>query len=217
MENDILTAIGDVMRECHKRGWITTRDGNISLRKSLDGVMSKYMYITPKGTRKTIIHPEHVIKISGLAVSAGELPDNVSTEFFMHWFLQRDANKTRAIVHVHPTHVVAAIYAGWDLQDISSNFPEISRYTKVGPSVSFHPAGSHGLAQETNLRFRKGDEKSPIMYDIVGQANHGVCAVGSHPWDAFEHVERLNHICEIVLASGVKPPSKGLSDRVSSK
>jgi L-fuculose-phosphate aldolase len=44
-----------------------------------------------------------------------------------------------------------------------------------------------------------------VVYDIVGQAAHGVCAVGNNPWDAYEHIERLEHICEIVLKSGVKP------------
>jgi len=32
-----------------------------------------------------------------------------------------------------------------------------------------------------------------------------VCAIGPNPWDAYEHIERLEHICEIVLRSGVKP------------
>ena len=41
-----------------------------------------------------------------------------------------------------------------------------------------------------------------VKYDIVGQANHGVCAIGPNPWDAYEHIERLEHICEIVLKSG---------------
>ena len=44
-----------------------------------------------------------------------------------------------------------------------------------------------------------------LEYDIVGQKDHGVCAVGNSPWDAFEHIERLEHICQIVLASGVEP------------
>ena len=30
----MLTAIGDVMRKCHENGWITTRDGNISLKRN---------------------------------------------------------------------------------------------------------------------------------------------------------------------------------------
>jgi L-fuculose-phosphate aldolase len=33
-----------------------------------------------------------------------------------------------------------------------------------------------------------------------------VCAVGLNPWDAYEHIERLEHICEIALRSGRKPP-----------
>ena len=30
----MLTAIGDVMRRVYERGWITTRDGNISMRST---------------------------------------------------------------------------------------------------------------------------------------------------------------------------------------
>lgn len=201
----MLTAIGDVMRECYKRGWITTRDGNCSLRRSLEGRVSEHMYITPKGVRKNIIHPEHIIKVAGINLSKSHLPNNVSTEFYMHYNLLRDAESTRAVLHVHPTHVVAAIHAGFNLQEVARNFPEISKYTRVGSSVSFHEAGSHALAIETDLHFRDGNKKNKILYDIVGQANHGACAVGPNPWAAFEHIERLNHICEILLTSGVRP------------
>ena len=55
----MLTAIGDVMREAYKRGWITTRDGNCSVRMR----NRPFLYITPSGVRKTIIHPESVVKI----------------------------------------------------------------------------------------------------------------------------------------------------------
>ena len=55
----MLTAIGDVMRRVYERGWITTRDGNINMRKR----EGKYIYITPSGWRKTIVHPEHVVRI----------------------------------------------------------------------------------------------------------------------------------------------------------
>jgi ribulose-5-phosphate 4-epimerase/fuculose-1-phosphate aldolase len=200
----MLTAIGDVMRECYKRGWITTRDGNCSLRKSLDGIISDNIHITPKGVRKNIIFPEHIIKLN---MKADNLGFPVSTEFYMHHKLLYDAVSTRAVLHVHPTHVVAAILAGWNLQEMCKAFPEISRYTRVGPSVSVQPAGSQGLAMETNLRFRQGNDNNELVFDIVGQANHGACAVGKNPWDAFEHIERLNHICEIVLASGIRPES----------
>lgn len=195
----MLTAIGDVMRRCYEKGWITTRDGNISLRKSLDGHLSDFMYITPKGVRKTIIHPEHLVKLN---INADVRQFPVSTEFYMHRNLLVDAKTTMAVVHVHPTHVVAALMAGWDLQKLCEHFPEITRYTRVGPSVPILPAGSHDLANQTSACFRINGQ---IAYDIVGQANHGVCAIGKHPWDAYEHIERLDHICEIALKSGVKP------------
>ena len=41
------------------------------------------------------------------------------------------------------------------------------------------------------------------MPHIVGLDRHGVVAVGRSPWEAYEHVERLEHGCQMVLASGV--------------
>lgn len=201
----MLTAIGDVMRRVYERGWITTRDGNISMRKR-DG---KYLYITPSGWRKTIVHPEHLVRLDIVTdpvtgklvpkVGGGQKP---SGELWMHWNLQRDTKKTRTVVHVHATHIVAAIYAGVDLQAVCAEFPEISRYTRVGPTVPALPALSRELADATAACFGlKGDEV--LEFDIVGQANHGVCAVAMDPWAAYEHIERLDHICEIVLKSGV--------------
>ena len=207
----MLTAIGDVMRRVYERGWITTRDGNISMRKR----GGRYLYITPSGWRKTIVHPEHVVRLEIVTdqltgesvpkVSDGQRP---SGELWMHWNLQRDSQKTRTVVHVHATHIVAAMYAGVDLQAMSEEFPEISRYTRVGPSVPALPALSRDLADATAdcLGLRKD---GTLEFDIVGQANHGVCAVAMDPWAAYEHIERLDHICEIVLKSGVTAHSLG--------
>ncbi|MFO0773852.1 MAG: class II aldolase/adducin family protein [Nitrospiraceae bacterium] len=208
----MLTAIGDVMRRVYERGWITTRDGNISLRKK----QGRYLYITPSGWRKTIVHPEHVVKLLIVGdpgdpaampqVGPGQQP---SGELWMHWNLQRDGSSLRTVVHVHATNVVAAMYAGIDLQKIAAEFPEISRYTRVGPSVAALPALSRELADQTAecLGLRRDGS---LAYDIVGQANHGVCAVARDPWSAYEHIERLEHICEIVLKSGVHAAHAGL-------
>jgi len=46
-----------------------------------------------------------------------------------------------------------------------------------------------------------------LAFDIVGQADHGVCAVATDPWAAYEHIERLDHICEMVLKSGATDTS----------
>lgn len=198
----MLTAMGDVMRQAYEKGWITTRDGNISLCRH----GKRIMYITPSGWRKTIIHPEHMIKVSLDGRVMGDSNVKPSGELHMHLMLQRNYKPTRAIVHLHPTNIIAAVFAGWDLQELSAEFPEVSRYTRVGPTVPVLPVTSVQLAHNTFQAMT--DHNGALIYDIVAQANHGVCAVGKNPWDAYEHIERLEHICEIVLKSGVKPRKK---------
>ena len=200
----MLTAMGDVMRKAYEKGWITTRDGNISVKMTGKDIL----YITPSGWRKTILHPEHIIKIkftpAGLNIPDGTNP---SGELSMHSFLQRFRKYTTSVVHLHPTNIIAAMYAGWDLQELSNEFPEVSRYTKVGPTVPVLPVTSHELASATYKAMTAADSNK-VIFDIVGQKNHGVCSIGANPWDAYEHIERLEHICEIVLKSGVQPYEK---------
>ncbi len=201
----MITAMGDVLREAYKRGWITTRDGNVSVRRG------KLFYISPSGWRKTLIHPEHVLKykidVNGVPVATEESTSKPSGELEMHWKLQtcHFGGKPRSVLHIHPTYIIAAMHAGWDLRTVANQFPEVSRYTKVGKNVPTLPVTSSVLAEETFWAMTDGHK---IRFDIVGQESHGVCAVGQSPWDAFEHVERLEHICQIVLASGVKPDAK---------
>lgn len=197
------TSIGDVMRRCYEKGWITTRDGNISYRWGGD----KEVLITPAGVRKNKIEVEHIIKIKINDNGNLLIPDGVkpSGELHMHWLLLKDAVNTRSVVHVHPTHVVAAMYAGWSLDKLAKEFPEIHRYTRVGSNVGNLPATSVELGDETYIHLVGQGTCAKPEFDIVGQNNHGVCAIAQCPWDAYEHIERLDHICEIALKSGVKP------------
>lgn len=197
------------MEKCYQRGWITTRDGNASFKRQ----NSNFIYITPSGARKNVLRVEDIIKMT---MHNGELiiPDGTkpSGELEMHYGLQRFASKTRSVLHVHPTHVVAAMYAGWELSELAKQFPELHRYTKVAKNVPVLPVTSPELADATYFAMCEGSPKlflsSPedcVMFDIVGQDRHGVCAVARDPWSAYEHIERLDHICEIVLKSGVRP------------
>ena len=195
----MLNDIGDVMRRCYQKGWITTRDGNVSLR------IENSLYITPSGCDKSLILPKHLVKCEikneELIIPKAVIP---SGELEMHWLLQKKWRiEPRAVVHVHATNIVAAMFAGWDIQNISLQFPEIYRYSRVGPSVAMLPAVSKELAVATaNCLDLLPSGKTG--FDIVGQANHGVCSIGPDPWSAYEHIERLEHICEIVLKSGLK-------------
>ena len=93
------------------------------------------------------------------------------------------------------------MHAGIDLSNVCKDFPELNRYTRVAKNVPDVPPISQELADNCfeNLELNKNGN---INYDIIGIKGHGVVAIDSSPWRAYEHIERLEHICKIVLASG---------------
>jgi L-fuculose-phosphate aldolase len=204
----MLETICEVLVDAYNRNWITARDGNVSIRHH----DRDHFYITPSGVRKQTLQPDQFKKISihGLLwqeeyytdISANLRP---SGEIPLHFGLQRamgqHSNDVRVVVHVHPTYCIAAMHAGIDLSTISDAFPELNRYTKVAPNVPDVPPISQELANQCFEKLQL-DDHGNIAYDIVGIKGHGVVAIDTSPWRAYEHIERLEHICKIVLASG---------------
>jgi L-fuculose-phosphate aldolase len=202
------------MVDAYKRNWITSRDGNVSIRHH----DRDHFYITPSGVRKQTLQPDQFKKI-GLMFQPNDLNQDwfdmpytdisanlkPSGEIPLHFGLQRKMgqhrDEVRVVVHVHPTYCIAAMHAGIDLSTISSAFPELNRYTKVAPNVGDVPPISQELADRCHENL-KLDKDGNIAYDIVGIKGHGVVAIDTSPWRAYEHIERLEHICKIVLASG---------------
>jgi L-fuculose-phosphate aldolase len=205
----MLETICDIMVDAYKRNWITSRDGNVSIRHH----DRDHFYITPSGVRKQTLQPDQFKKIRIVGsmlweeqpytdISANLKP---SGELPLHLGLQRKMgqhrDEVRVVVHVHPTYCIAAMHAGIDLNTVSDAFPELNRYTKVAPNVGDVPPISQELADRCHENL-KLDKDGNIAYDIVGIKGHGVVAIDTSPWRAYEHIERLEHICKIVLASG---------------
>ena len=205
----MLETICEVLEDAYKRNWITSRDGNVSIRHH----DRDHFYITPSGVRKQTLQPDQFKKIGIVSslmwreefytdISANLKP---SGEIPLHFGLQKNmgqhSGEVRVVVHVHPTYCIAAMHAGIDLSTISDAFPELNRYTKVAKNVGDVPPISQELADRCheNLWLRKD---GTIGFDIVGIKGHGVVAIDTSPWRAYEHIERLEHICKIVLASG---------------
>ena len=215
----MLETICDILVEAYRRNWITSRDGNISIRHH----DRDHFYITPSGVRKQTLQPDQFKKIQIVKGYFSQPPQlqyswkdaeytdisrnlRPSGEIPLHFGLQREMGQhdteIRVVVHLHPTYCVAAMHRGIELAELAQSFPELSRYTKVGPNVGDVPPISQELADRCFDSFEL-DAKGNISSDIVGIKGHGVVAVDTSPWRAFEHIERLEHICKIVLASGV--------------
>ena len=208
------------MVDAYKRNWITSRDGNVSIRHH----DRDHFYITPSGVRKQTLQPDQFKKIKiNRAIQSGYGTADMlyaweemsysdissalkpSGEIPLHFGLQKEMGQhkddVRVVVHVHPTYCVAAMHAGIDLSTVVNSFPELSRYTKVAPNVGDVPPISQELADQCFEKLQL-DKNGNIKFDIVGIKGHGVVAIDTSPWRAYEHIERLEHICKIVLASG---------------
>ena len=208
----------DILVDAYKRNWITSRDGNISIRHH----DRDHFYITPSGVRKQTMQPDQFKKIKiihSISATPPFLTKSWEEEYYtdisanlkpsgempLHFGLQRELgqhkNDVRVVVHVHPTYCIAAMHAGIDLSTISYAFPELNRYTRVAPNVGDVPPISQELGDACHRNLGL-DRDGNIQFDIVGIKGHGVVAIDVTPWRAYEHIERLEHICKIVLASG---------------
>ena len=211
----MLETICETMVSAYQRNWITSRDGNVSIRHH----DRDHFYITPSGIRKQTMQPELFKKIAIMHqpidrwswteleytdISAKLRP---SGEIPLHFGLQKQMGQhkddVRVVMHFHPTYCVAAMHAVIELDRLVKDFPELGRYTNVAPNVPDVAPISQELADETISRLGV-DNAGNIAHDIIGIKGHGVVAIDTSPWRAFEHIERLEHICQIVLASGVK-------------
>jgi L-fuculose-phosphate aldolase len=207
----MLETICETMVEAYRRNWITSRDGNVSIRHH----DRDHFYITPSGVRKQTMQPDQFKKIQ---VIDGSIPSwkemyytdissklKPSGEIPLHFGLQKNIGQhkddVRVVMHFHPTYCVAAMHAGIELGEIAKHFPELSRYTKVAKNVLDVPPISQELADQCHKKLEL-TENGFISFDIVGIKGHGVVSIDTSPWRAFEHIERLEHITRIVLASG---------------
>ena len=206
----MLETICDTLVDAYRRNWITSRDGNVSIRHH----DRDHFYITPSGVRKQTMQPDQFKKI-GISPSKmlwqeleyTDISKNLkpSGELPLHFGLQRmmgqHKDDVRVVMHVHPTYCIAAMHAGIELSSLADSFLELSRYTRVASNVGDVAPISQELADQCHYRLEL-DDRGNIAYDIVGIKGHGVVAIDTSPWRAFEHIERLEHICQIVLASG---------------
>lgn len=215
----MIREICDVFKEAYSRSWITSRDGNASYRRP----EQSWFYITPSGVRKNELMPEMCIKLDitadgvdrkrWLDQNDGLLKQQLnrglkpSGELPMHWLLQRfnPTNHSRVVLHLHPTNIIAAMAAGISLDWVAEQFPEISRYTNVGHDIGFIDPITTALGDAVADRLLASRESGELKADIVGLDRHGVVSVGRDPWECLEHVERLEHCCQVVLLSGMRP------------
>jgi ribulose-5-phosphate 4-epimerase/fuculose-1-phosphate aldolase len=210
----MLDTICDVMKAAYDKKWISTRDGNASFKRKNEN----FLYVTPSGVRKYHMNAEMLIKLKlevnpdekfGVSVTrvVDEYQEKIiglqpTGELPLHILLQKNLPENRVVLHLHPTYIIAAMYAGLNLQQLAIQFPEINRYTRVGPTVPVLPPISEELAEGAIKALNLNEVTGEIDFDIIGLEQHGIIVIAKDAWSALEHVERVESICQVVLAAG---------------
>ena len=107
-----LQDICNVLKMAYERSWITSLDGNASYRQK-GGDM---LYVTPSGVRKYNISPEDMVIYEIDDYDLLRVDNNLhlkpTGEFALHVLFQKIIPDDRVVLHLHPTHIIAAMHAG---------------------------------------------------------------------------------------------------------
>lgn len=109
-----------VMRQAYQLGWISTRDGNVSVAMT----DRRGFLVSGSGLIKHALVPTQFVLIpTGGAPARRQIP-RPSGELELHRRLQAlFSSQHLTVLHLHPTHIVAALYAGHRLARAVGRLP----------------------------------------------------------------------------------------------
>lgn len=176
------------MKKCYMNGWISSRDGNMSI---LD-VDNDIYYITPTSVPKSCMTVDDIVMVD---MNTGQYSCNnnrkPSGEIHFHSkFMER--RDSPCVFHCHPPYTLA--YVGLlnrnvELDSLKDIFPEIS--VNIGPNVEYMTARTPELAQHVYNNL--------VGHDIVALKRHGIVCVAESPDRAFEIVDIVEYHAKIAV------------------
>jgi L-fuculose-phosphate aldolase len=183
MSASLLSSLCDVCRRLHARNLLAAADGNVSVLLE-DGRIA----ITPSGVAKARMEAGD---LAYLARDGQILAGRPSTERLMHLAVYQACPEARAVVHAHPPTAIAWSLARPDLAYLPSDaLPEV---ILAAGSIPFVPYARPGTAA-------MGEHLLPFLpeHRLLILARHGALAWGETLEEAYNGLERLEHVCQIL-------------------
>ncbi len=175
-------------REAWLKGLIHGVSGNMSL------CQNGLMYITSSGTCKGRLQALDVIRMdmdNGHPLD----PGRVSAEAGMHRAVYAQLPQARAIVHVHPTYVLALEQSGVDLLASDLDLYEAAQIRSQLAAVPALPPGSSELARAV----AEAAEKCPAVY----MSKHGLTCWGESLEAALNLAEDVEGLAKVQFLSAL--------------
>jgi Ribulose-5-phosphate 4-epimerase and related epimerases and aldolases len=179
MKNNIIEA----GKRAYARGYVAANDGNMSVR-----IDAKRILITPTGVSKGFMKASGLVLVnmSGRIMSGKKKP---SSELFMHLQIYKERTDVNSVCHLHPPYATGFAVAGIPLdQDVLSEAVIVLGKVSL---VEYGTPGSEELYSKLLLHLRDSD--------AFLLANHGALTVGKDVFDAYNKMETLEHVAQIVF------------------
>jgi L-fuculose-phosphate aldolase len=193
-ESYVLESLCEAGRRLYARNLLAAADGNLSYRFD-DG----RIVMTPSGVSKANLKPAD---FAFLGPDGSVLSGRPSTERLMHLAVYRACPAARAVVHAHPPTAIA-----WSTVHPEHSFlpddalPEIILAAGPIPVVPYSRPGTKAMAEvlQPYLPQRR----------LLILSRHGGLCWGESVEEATNGLERLEHVCQILLSAerlgGAKP------------
>jgi L-fuculose-phosphate aldolase len=184
------------MARIYEFGMTTTSGGNISVRDAEGN-----MWISPAGVDKGSLRSEDIVRVREDGECDGQHPP--SSEYPFHLAIYRDRPELKAVVHAHPSALVAF--------SIVREIPDtgvIPQARSICGAVGHAPyalPGSQALGREIAQAFAAG-------YNTVLLENHGVVCGGETLFQAFQRFETLDFCARLLVKARTLGPVHTLTD-----
>ncbi|MDH4183612.1 MAG: class II aldolase/adducin family protein [Nitrospinota bacterium] len=182
-ESDHRRDIVEVCKRIHARGWISSTDGNVSVKLRNDRIL-----ITPTGIHKGYMSERELIvcDMNGKVISGAAKP---SSEITLHLTCYRERPNVQAVVHAHPTISVAFSLAGITLAKCL--LPEVVFTLGSIPTADYAPPATAEVADSIRKYIKD--------FDAIILERHGSLTVGADLFAAYNTLERMEHVAQITF------------------
>jgi L-fuculose-phosphate aldolase len=178
--------IVEICRRLHARNMLAAADGNVSFRVSDEEIL-----FTPTGVNKAFMKPEEMAVVT---LDNRIVKGNPSGERLMHIEVYKRCPKAKAIVHAHPPTAIAWTVAKPDLKELPAE-----ALSELILAVGRVPIASYARPGTLDM----GSVLAPFLpaCRVILLARHGALSWGEDLEEAYNGMERLEHISQILKSA----------------
>lgn len=178
--------IVEICQRLNRKNMLAAADGNISFRISDEEIL-----FTPTGKNKAHITPEDLAVVS---LDNRVLSGSPSGERLMHLEVYRRCPKARAVVHAHPPTAIAWSVAKPEMKELPSEC--LSEVILALGRVPIAPYARPGT-EDMGIVLREFLPECRVMI----LARHGAISWGEDLEEAYNGMERVEHISQILKSA----------------